>query len=525
MAEQDKRYLMELLQTLGRLEHGNLTHFVEPGLDLAKADPEIFVHQVARNHDIGKVRDSKVALPVLGLRALSVSDQAWVESTVACMLSLGPRELVRALEFSGQLTIGTIKWFEKPPRGSKLPGKWHEAKLKKPLKVVPGLGAELKRGIEAYLRARESSKPWITKTIVQHRAAVYQLYRWGHIQMDPFVQRILVDKDYPKGSVFEAIANLKTMSPEEAAGVIRKYKLPAPVIVGAVSSIKDKAILMAMIDAMSGNEVANYAELLKKHGAFEDPVLQTAYDQALERAAEDERMDTMKAAKAAEHVSEKVAKKLEKLQEKKFEQATLPFENPTILADKSGSMEKAVEISKQLAAVLAKFCKRVNLVYFDHEPRKYEVTGKSLKEIQDMTKSVSAGGGTSIGCGAQMMADLNIDTDAFFILSDGGDGGGGARPLFSEAYPKYCHKMGHEPIVKFWHVRGTDSDHLSALCQAAGIEIGKEEVPDVIDLQAIQEILRGVKPTRYGLLVEIMEWPLKTYEQVLKVRKAESSLF
>ena len=90
----------------------------------------------------------------------------------------------------------------------------------------------------------------------------------------------------PKGSVFEAVAGLKKMSPVEAAGAILKFKIPFLVAAGALEEkAKEPDLVLALINRMSSSELVNNTKTLEKLGLKTNPALRGAFEKALEKAA------------------------------------------------------------------------------------------------------------------------------------------------------------------------------------------------------------------------------------------------
>ena len=92
------------ISTLMKIGHGDLNLFVKDALPVAQADPHLFGHTIVWNQDNGKVKDSKVAYPVLALRGLDKTETELAENAIAAMCNLAPRELYRSYLFSRDLT-------------------------------------------------------------------------------------------------------------------------------------------------------------------------------------------------------------------------------------------------------------------------------------------------------------------------------------------------------------------------------------------------------------------------------------
>jgi hypothetical protein len=445
---------------------------------------------IAWNQIKGEVRDSKAALPVIALRG--EADQELFENAVAHLCLLDPRNLVRAIEFN--------------------------RKLSKTIPVTPGAGNLLEKGVHQYLRAREEDKNWWTRTALQHRKSLKGLYALYRVKPNVLAQAVLFDRQKPKGTVFEAIANLKNMNPEEAAGTILNFKIPFLIAVGAVGGIKNKPdIVLALIEQTSGNELIGNTEMFRRLGVFDNPALKAAFGAAVERTKKDKRVSTLKAGVAAQNIGdEKVAQKMKKVQEEKLEQLGGIEGDWLVLGDCSGSMHTAIDVARNVAAIIAQQVRgNVHLIFFNNNPYRYEVTGKTLDQIQTMTARIRAAGSTSIGCGLELLREHNILVNGIAICSDGGDN---TAPLFHEAYTKYVQTMGIQPTVYLLWVPG-DRDKLSGCCQYSGIPLQKYDVSKM-HYYALPNLIKTMRASQFLLVDEILSTPLLTLKNVFQKEKA-----
>jgi hypothetical protein len=475
----------QLIGNLVKVGHKQLMPYVQDGMKVLGKDPDLFAHLIAWNQIHGEIRDSKVAYPVIALRGEPGDEKIFHENAVSHLLLLDPRNFVKALDFHKEI------------------GKMHK---------VNGAGSLLKYGIEQYLKAREENKAWWDRTVLQHRKSVKTLYALNHIKPSRRAQSVLFDRKYPKDSVFEAIRNLKIMSPQEASGTILHFKIPFMIAIGSIGGLKKNTDLaLALIENMSPAELITNSNMLQNLGIMEVPALKSAYEAGLSKAKTDKKVSSLKAGRAASVITdEKVKAKLEKIQETKIDSMKGLEGDWLVLGDMSGSMHLAVEKAKELAAVIARFVKgKVYLVFFNTSPRFYEVSGKSLEEIKKMTSGIRANGGTSIGCGLKLIADKNIIVNGIAICSDGGEN---QYPEFREVYNAYSQKQGISPTVYLLHLPG-EGDVLTSRCK--GISYEKLDVSKV-DYYAMPNLIKLLKTSRYTLISDIMDTPLLTIQEVLK---------
>jgi hypothetical protein len=473
----------QIVNQILHIGHGNLDIYTDPCLKAVDAEPELFAHLIAYNHKKGEIRDSKTALPIIAL--YGKRDMEFYENAAAHLCLLDTKNLVRAQRYQkslGPVYEGGLQW--------------------------------LKEAITLYIRKRERQKAWWDRTALQHRKSFKTLYAMNHIKPSDRANRILFKRNYPKGSVFAKLCQLKNMKPDEAAGTILNYKIPFLIAVGALGGIKDKTdIILALIESMSKAELINNTATLKRWGAMENAALKAAYDKGLLSVKKDT-VSTLKAGQAAKAVGDKkLAKKLERVQEEQIDKKGGIDGDWLILGDRSGSMHQSIEIARHVASILARQVKgQVHLVFFNERPVYFNVTNKSFEQIKKDTSRVHASGGTSVGCGLDMIRDKNLLVNGIAICSDGGDN---TAPLFHETYKKYCAKMGIDPAVYLYHVPGDPND-LSIYCQDAGIQLEQFKIGRDVDYYSLPQLALTMRTSRYALIEEILETKLLKFEDVFK---------
>jgi len=477
-----------LIAELSKSPHGALKEYVSIGKQAVEQEGEFFAHLIAWDKKNGQIRDSKVALPVIGLAF--EHDAELLDNAYAHLALLGPRELSRAYRFALEI---------------RLPGKMRE----------------LRRLVESYLHEKEQEKGW-DHLAVQHRGTLKELYALAHAK--PQKERtniVLYGRNFskiktplPKGSVFEVVANLKNMAPTEAAGSIMKYRIPFLIALGALGAkAKETDLVLALIGAMSATELTTNVKMLEKLGLKTNPALRGAFDNALAKAATSKK-NTLKTTQAVDAVKDEGLKeKLRGLQAKQIAAMGGPEGDWLVLADKSGSMSRSIEASRHVAASLANICKgKVYLVFFDTNPMTVDVTGLSLDQIQKATRHISANGGTSIGCGLNRMLQEKISVDGIAIVSDGAEH---SAPRFTEVYAKYTKFADRDVPVYFYHVEG-EPNGLTGDMQRAGLEMQTFDIRGGTDYYSIPNLAQTMRTKTYGLVDEILATPLLSLSDVLK---------
>lgn len=477
----------QLIGNLVKVGHKTLELYASDGLRVVNENPDLMAHLIAWNQENGEIRDSKVALPVLSLRGDRGEDGQYYENALAHLLLLDPRNLVRAVFYHRDLNT-------------------------KGFGVSDGAGTLLKDVVKQYLTVRQSKEEWWDRTVLQHRKSIKTLYALYHVKPNDKAQAVLFKKEYPEGSVFEALTGLKDQKPKEAAESILKHRIPFTIAIGALGGIKkNKDLLLSLIESMSGTELITNSKMLSKMGVMENSVLKAAYEKGISKAQKDKKTSTLKAGRATEVIKdEKIKAKLEKLQEARIEDLKGMEGDWLVLGDMSGSMETAIGKAKEVAAFLSRSVKgNVYLVFFNTMPVFYDVSGKTLEEIKKATSGVRAGGGTSIGCGLQLMSEKGVIVNGIAIISDGGEN---TSPRLLDVYRQYEKGFTISPTVYLLHLEGQDKDSLSSSMKEIAYE--RIEVSD-IDYYGLPNLAKLLRSSRYTLIDEIMQMPLLTMKEVL----------
>jgi hypothetical protein len=479
-----------IIAELTKSEHGDLKKYLAIGREAAVKEPEFFAHLIAWDAKKGQIKDTHVALPVISLTTEGL-DPEFSENALAHIASLRPREFLRAYRFSLDLHV--------------------RSRIRK----------SFNRLTADYLHFIEGNKGRWDATAVQHRRTLKELYALAHVKPSARAQRVLFLNNYPPNSVFEKIANLKNMSPVEAAGTILESKIPFLIAIGALGDkAKDTDLTLALIERMSPTELVTNTKMLEKLGVKTVPVLKTAFEEALGRAAKSKKA-TFKTARAAEQIKDESLKaKLNDLQEKQIQTLGGVDGNWLVLGDKSGSMADAIEGACHISATLAKMVKgQVSLVFFDTTPRFFDVTGKTYDQIKALAKHIRADGGTSIGCGLLAAIEKRVEIDGIAVVSDAAEN---AAPYFVDQYAAFTKSTGKEVPVYLYRCgassrMGWGGDHdLAKQFKDHRLDLQEFDLSGGFDFYSLPNLVATMRTNRYSLADEILATPLLTLKDVLK---------
>lgn len=484
----------EIIATLVKSPHGELNEYRSITADAVRANPEFYAHLTAWNHLRGQVRDARVALPV---GALHVKDQQpeFLENALALMVTLPTRDYVRALSLSKEWNVHS---------------------------------RTLRRLVSRKLRDLESSRKNWEKVAIQHRDTLRRLYALYHIApggaKDSFEDVALMKGAATTGK-FAVVRDLSKMPATQIGAMVKQHKLPFLIARGALGArAKEPEVALALIESMTPTEVVINTKALVRMGVKTVPALRAAYEEAIAKVGTTKRSkkgtSTLRTTKIAEALEDEgdaqMATKVRAAQERQLQQLGSIEGDWAVLSDCSSSMRQSIETARQVAALLARMVKgKVHLVFFNTDPRYFDVTGKTYDEITSITKNVIAAGGTLIGVGLDYLLQRGIEVQGIAIVSDGGENRPGYATSFPSVFKKYVTKFNNEPTVYLYKLQG-DPDLLTPEAAQAGVRLETFDLQGKnIDAYSLPNLVATMRVSRYSLVDEIYATPLLTLDSVL----------
>lgn len=496
--ENDTR--LGILNTLLTTPHRKLDGVYPVHADMIKTDPLFYVRLAAWYCDgNGEVRDHKEMFII----NLCLSDfEGHRDVGLAMYRDLPPYQMERVVNF----IHGTKK--DKIVKGKK---------GEEPKKTVESFGLNrripnsMKTETKRYLHEREADDDWFDSMVLSQRHAVKRLY--ALMQIPPTkdrVRKILFDEQPPEDSKLFAVKQLiKAETPADQAKAIIENKIPYR-IASTIVSAMTPTVLMALIEVMSDQELINNMGSLRKRGVFDNADLKALVEKRLEKAKTGKKVAALKGQEAikAAGVSEDLQEKLAAISDSQIK-ARGTIKRPTaILTDKSGSMTSAIELGKQIAAMVSAITEAPLYVYaFDKDAFPITSKGKDLASWTKAFNGVTANGATSCGVPLAYMTEAKQFVEQIVIITDEGENN---APLFWTALDKYKSVMKAEPnvvLVKCKDSSGTWSDLLERQAVMSGrqLDVWKFE-GDYYSLPGLIPYL--TKGSRMELLMSIMTYPL-----------------
>jgi len=372
----------------------------------------------------------------------------------------------------------------------------------------------LRTSVKHYLAKRESEYDWFDTLALRQRKALISLYSRLRLKPGDRAQAILFDQNPPEDSrVFQLKQIIREADPVEQAKMIVKYKIPYPIASSVIKKVTP-TVLVALIEVMSSQELLSNMGSLKKHGAFNNEEVKNIVKKKLGKAKRSKRVDVMKGKKAAEEagVSEDLKHELRDVTEKRLK--TVTIKRPTALfIDKSGSMDRAIELGKQVGSIICAGITADFYCYaFDANAYEIETKSDSLKDWEQALQYISAGGATAIGMPIEFMLRKKQRVEQFVIITDEQENN---SPRFHDSYARYVTEFNVKPDVVILYVenRWGSSGELTRRCQQHEIPFDRIAVPRDLDYYSVPNILSILsRKSRIDLLMEIMDTPLPKRE-------------
>jgi hypothetical protein len=437
-SEHDVR--VQILNSFLTTPHRKLEELAPLHTRALERDPLFYGHLAPWYFEKGEVRDHK-ALFVAHLATSEYPE--FREASWVLLQQLAPFEVARVLDHAKRV-IG------KTPRS-------------------------LKSAISHYLKTRENNIRQFDGAALRAHDDLKHLYASLRLKPGPRAQAILFDEQPPEDSPLAALKRLaKAEDAGEQAQIILDNKIPYTTAIGAVKHVTP-ALLVALINAMSPQEVINNLASLKRRGAMDDKDVKALIDQKLAEAVSDKRVSTLKAKKAMEvaQLDEETERILTVVTDKRVAEK-VEIKRPTALfVDKSGSMSQAIEVAKQLAALVSAVINADFYVYaFDAAAFeiKAEVPGGKRPTLSDWEKGfrfIKADGGTSIGIPLIKMVKDQRYVEQVVIVTDTGEN---TAPYLRDAWAEYAKEMQAAPSVIIVQVGSAHGGFVTAL-QQRGIEV------------------------------------------------------
>ena len=468
-AERDLR--LEILNSLLTTPHRKLEQVGAVHGEMAQRDPIFYGHLAVWYQHNGDVRDHK---EVFVGHLLTSELPEHRDAGFVLLQEFPPYEVARVIDFMKE-------------RCGKVP-------------------RSARTAVTRYLREREKNPVFFDRAALRARKAMKHLYATLHIKPGPRAEAVLFKDTPPEDSVAYALKQIaKADTPADQARLIVEHQVPYTVAVGAVKKLTP-VVLVALINAMSPQEVINNLGSLKQRGAMEHAEVKALIDEKLAQAQGDVRVSAFKARIAADatELDAETAARLERVTDEQVRKRGKISKPTALLIDKSGSMEHAIEVGKRLAALISGIAEAGLVVYaFDTMPYPVQAQGTELSNWERALQHIKAGGGTSIGCSLEALRLKKQVVEQIILVTDEGEN---TAPYFAEVYEAYRRDLNVAPSVVIVKV-GNASNYVERKLAEKQAQVDTFTFAgDYYSLPNLVPLLS--RPSRLELLIEILETPL-----------------
>jgi hypothetical protein len=505
--EQDLR--LSILNTLLTTPHRKLEQVWPVHQEMVRQDPRFYVRLAAWYNDHGDVRDHKETFVV----SLALSDfPGHRDVGLALLRQLPPYQVGRIVDFiHGRKTNRKVR-----PAAPKSKGRQRAEPAQAAAEVqtvVEEFGLfrnpprALKTEVTHYLREREADPEWFDSTALVARKALKRLYALLHIRPGERAQKVLFEEDPPADSRLFALRQLaRAASPAEQARAIVEHQIPYRVAATVVRQLTP-AVLLALVERMSPQELINNLAALRRRGALDNAEVKALVEEKLEAARTGERVSAFKAEealRAAPELAPEVRRQLEGVADAQVKAKGRIRRRTALLVDKSGSMEQALELGKRIGAMISAVCENALYVCaFDTLAYPVEPAGTDLAGWEEAFRGIRAGGGTSCGVAVDYLRRKRYVVEQLILVTDEEEN---TAPYFVDSLTKYRQEVGADPNVCFVRTPNGRTD-LEERCRAAGLSA--DAFPFNGDYYALPNLVPLLtRPSRLDLLQEILEYPL-----------------
>ena len=471
MSNTERDLRLEMLNSLLTTPHRQLETVAEIHNEILSSDPLFYGRLAAWYQQNGDVRDHKEVF-VGNLLVSKLTEHR--NAGFMFLQDFPPYEVARIVDFMKQQK-------NKMPRSART-------------------------AVRRYLQTREKNPNFFDRAALRSRKAMKHLYATLHIKPNPRADAILFKNNPPPDSLAYAlkqVANADT--PAEQAEKIVEYRLPYAIAIGAVKQITP-TVLVALINAMTPQEVINNLKSLKARGVMEHPEVKALIDEKLVAAQTDKRVSALKGRVAAEaaNLDADTTAKLEQAMDAQIKQRGAIKKPTALLVDKSSSMHSALEIGKRMAATISGIAEADLFVYaFDTIPYPVEAAGTNLSDWDKAFQHLTANGATSIGCPIEAMRLRKQVVEQILLITDEGEN---TAPYFNAAFNAYCQELNVQPNIVIVKV-GYAYDHLERALSQQQVQVDTFTFNgDYYSLPNLLPLLS--RPSRLELLMEILATPL-----------------
>lgn len=391
--------------------------------------------------------------------------------------------------------------------------------------LIKGSPRIMQTGVRNYLKLLEQDDKRFDMATVRQYHSLKGLYSVYHVAPSPLADAILFKDRPPEGSMRAAVKRIVGIDdPVEWAKAVVAAGIPYPVAVGLLPSEMTPTHLIGLINNMSSQELLNSIASLEARGAMDNADVKALIDQKLGKAGKSNRVDALKAQKAASVVgaklSEDTKKKIEAVSDQQVKRIG-KIKKPTALAiDSSTSMTEAIDLGKEIGSLIGPICQSTFVcVSFSDMAKLHDVKSDKKSDWDAAFRFVRAVGCTDIGSVVpavqrqmEVLRKVNPATpyvEQFLLVTDEGEN---RTPNFASRLETYRKDTGVNPNVVIVRIGKEATDKVEKSLRAMNFEVDVWTPPvkdGRVDYYSLPNLIPMLsKGSKAELLADIMDVPL-----------------
>lgn len=491
--ENDKRIAM--FNAFLTTPHGDMKAYHGLHKESFEADPEFYARLAVWYYKSGKVQDHKNLFTAMLLHSTIEGHR---DAALNFLRSVPPDDVEKIVDFS----------------------------FKNISKSHPRC---LRTELNYYMWERENNRNQMDRAILYFRKYMRKLVRLFRIPRSEYVQKVLIEDDPPAGSLHHTLKQISAMTdPLEQTKLLLANRIPFQIATSVLKKFTPSA-WVALIEGMSPQDVINHMGMLQKKGVLDNADIKTLVEKKLDQAKTNKNVSALKVkdAKKAAPLSADMSARLDAVADTQLKAQGRITRHTGLFVDTSGSLIQAIEVSKQLGAVIGAVMgddTRLEVIGFDSMPRQIDVKGRTFADFEKAFATVKVGGSTACGAPFAWLIKKNILVEQVIVVTDELEN---ASPTFTAEYENYAKALNIRPQVVI--VRLGKDTVLSARCKAANIPVDVYEIGSRADKYSFTNLIPMLtRKSTLDLLMDIMSEDLpKRLAPIPKpraVREAQAAL-
>jgi hypothetical protein len=277
------------------------------------------------------------------------------------------------------------------------------------------------------------------------------------------------------------------------------------------------AIMVALLPSLSDRDLRMLTPTLEELGLMSEPVIRQRWEKAVQSATDQRALHIAKNVRNKE-LREKLEEASDNAARQAVAEATAEADvRVMFLIDKSGSMEGAIEQSKEaLTRILAGFpMEKLHIASFDTVGTVLKPKASSRTAVQHMLQGLKASGGTTHAAAVQALHrdGVRVPAEAKLIVIVVGDEAGEAGDQFAQVFRVYGYTVAAMALlVSVAGGRGTTVRTCAAQLRVPFSEVAVDQFADPYQvprvLKALMDAPTATGASQSGWVERVMRTPL-----------------